>query len=298
MTSFPRDPRLDLYSSSSNMERVAAIRQRSAAPQPPRKTYVPGLSVVILNLDRPDLLLPLCRKFAHEHAQLAAAGQGFEVIVGDTGSRHPEVLAFYENPPPYLRVERNLRYHFSRSNNTVFHAHVRYDKTLFLNNDIVPLAPDAACFLRMAEHLDQVPADGVVGHTLWFADERVQHAGVDFFRGDHPLAGLCYHPGSHQPVAPEQWRSQWSVPAVTGACLMIRSALFAEVGGFDEDYAAECQDVDLCLAVRRLGYDIRIINSGKLYHLENATRPKGEENWPDRHLLVRRWGSFVAVGGA
>ena len=38
-------------------------------------------------------------------------------------------------------------------------------------------------------------------------------------------------------------------PAVTGACLLVRSDLFRAVDGFDENYEEECQDVHLCLAV-------------------------------------------------
>lgn len=79
---------------------------------------------------------------------------------------------------------------------------------------------------------------------------------------------------------------------------MIRSELFSRLGGFDEAYAAECQDVDLCLAASRLGYGVEICNSDRLVHLENATRPRGEENWNDRRLLVRRWSAYLAAGGA
>ena len=76
---------------------------------------------------------------------------------------------------------------------------------------------------------------------------------------------------------------------------MVRSGLFAQVGGFDEAYQAECQDVDLCLRLKRLGYDIQIGDFGRLVHLENATRPTGEENWEDRSLYMRRWSGFVST---
>ena len=80
---------------------------------------------------------------------------------------------------------------------------------------------------------------------------------------------------------------------MTGAFLMIDSDLFARVGGFDEEYEAECQDIDLCLRVRRLGVKCRVLDAGRLVHIENATRPKGEENWSDRALFLRRWSSYI-----
>jgi GT2 family glycosyltransferase len=71
--------------------------------------------------------------------------------------------------------------------------------------------------------------------------------------------------------------------------------LFAKVGGFDERYAAECQDSDLCLRVNRLGVGCRVLDAGPLVHIENATRPKGEENWLDRALFIRRWSSYIEM---
>jgi hypothetical protein len=49
------------------------------------------------------------------------------------------------------------------------------------------------------------------------------------------------------------------------------------------------------LKLKRLGYDIQIGDFGRLIHLENATRPTGEENWEDRTLYMRRWSGFVST---
>ena len=73
----------------------------------------------------------------------------------------------------------------------------------------------------------------------------------------------------------------------------MRRQLFDQLGGFSESYSAECQDIDLCLRAHRLGYATRVENLGQVVHLENATRPKGEENWSDRRLFMRRWSSYL-----
>ena len=80
---------------------------------------------------------------------------------------------------------------------------------------------------------------------------------------------------------------------MTGACLMVRSPVFAACGGFSTAYAAECQDVDLCLRARRLGQNVVLVNAGTIIHLENGTRPKQDENWKDRQLFMRRWSAFI-----
>jgi len=104
--------------------------------------------------------------------------------------------------------------------------------------------------------------------------------------------GLPYHPGAGTPWQHRQSHT-WEVKAVTGAFLMIKADLFESVDGFDEIYQAECQDVDLCLKVHRLGKRIGMCDVGPLVHLENATRPKGEENWRDRSIFIRRWSTYL-----
>ena len=64
------------------------------------------------------------------------------------------------------------------------------------------------------------------------------------------------------------------VPAVSGACLMIERALFAELGGLSRDYVWDgFADRDLCLAAaavrRRCYYAPRV----ELYALERETLP-------------------------
>lgn len=273
----------------TNPERVNAIGQVGTQSLP--DGVAPhGLSIVILNLNKPELIVPLVDSLIAMEPMFRDAGLGFEVLIGDTGSTDPEVLALYDRAPPMVTVMRGLAYQFSRCNNQVFFGHARYDTTLFLNNDvIVDGQPDS--FLRMFRTLERRPELGAVGLCLFFPDGTVQHAGIDVFR-DGELRGFCFHPHARQAM-PERAAETWDCLAVTAACVMIRSDMFREIGGFDEGYRTECQDVALCLAVQRLGRGIAILNAGKVLHLENATRPKGSEDWADRQLFMRRWGSFI-----
>ena len=44
--------------------------------------------------------------------------------------------------------------------------------------------------------------------------------------------------------------------AVTGACLLVKTSVWDEVGGLDEAFAVAFNDVDFCLRVRDAGYRI------------------------------------------
>ena len=284
-----RDPRLDPYADTVNTDRALAAA-RIGAPAAGGQPAPRGLSVIILNLNKPELIVPLVDSLTAMEPAFRAAGLGFEVLIGDTGSTDAAVLALYERVPAFVTVVRGLKYHFSRSNNEVFFGHAKYDTALFLNNDVI-VADHPDCLMSMVRLLEQRADLGAVGLCLFFPDGTVQHAGIDVFRSG-PLRGFCFHPHARA-IMPATAAESWDCLAVTAACVTVRSALFREVGGFDEGYRTECQDVALCLAVRRLGRGIAIVNAGKVLHLENATRPKGSEDWGDRQYFMRRWGSFI-----
>lgn len=285
-----RMPLLSLYASEDNEARALGVQRGYANVDARRALLDRGVTVLILNLNKPELIVPQLDRLERERLTFQARGLRLQVIVGDTGSTDPAVLERYERLGPDVLVQRNLKYHFSRCNNTIAEL-AECDTLLFLNNDVI-FPDERAPVLEMHDLLHAQPNRGVAGCCLFYADGLAQHLGVDFLR-EPEVRGLCFHPRVRSAVDPTLVKSDWRVPAVTGACLMIRHTLYADVGGMDEGYAAECQDIALCLAVDRLGYESHIAYAGQVLHLENATRPKGEENWPDRQRFLRRWGSYI-----
>jgi GT2 family glycosyltransferase len=251
---------------------------------------LPGVSVIVLNLDRPEYLLPLIDQLEGEAKACNAAGLGFQLLIGDTGSTDPEVLRRYDELPDFGEVVPGLEYHFGRCNNTVARNRVRHSHLLLLNND-VSFAATPGAVLAMHEVFENDDRTGAVGLALDFPDGTVQHMGIDLVRNGH-RRGFTQHVGSRQPAQHRPGMS-WPALAATGACLMVRSDLWSRLGGLDESYMRECQDVDLCLRLRRLGYEIRVVDAGPAVHVENGTRDRGDEDARDRQLFVRRWRSFL-----
>jgi GT2 family glycosyltransferase len=83
------------------------------------------------------------------------------------------------------------------------------------------------------------------------------------------------------------------VSAVTGAMLGIRTDLFRQVGGFDEAFPINYNDVDLCLRVRKAGMRVVCLNLGKVVHRESQTRIAGTR-YQEREALYRRWSSVLS----
>ena len=60
----------------------------------------------------------------------------------------------------------------------------------------------------------------------------------------------------------------------SGACLFIRSKIFNEAGGLDEDFFAHMEEIDLCWRIRNLGYKIMYCSQSTVYHVGAGTLAK------------------------
>ncbi|ALM06981.1 glycosyl transferase family 2 [Sediminicola sp. YIK13] len=57
----------------------------------------------------------------------------------------------------------------------------------------------------------------------------------------------------------------------TGACMFIKNKVFQELGGFDEDYFAHQEEVDLCWRAKNKGYKVYYVGTSHVYHLGGST---------------------------
>jgi len=57
----------------------------------------------------------------------------------------------------------------------------------------------------------------------------------------------------------------------SGACFFIRSNVFHQLNGFDEDYFAHQEEIDLCWRVKNNGFDIKYVGDATVYHVGGAT---------------------------
>lgn len=283
-----RIEQLNVYYGDSNYARVLdSMRPFSVEKLEQR---LPGVSVVILTKDKPEYIIPLIEGLSKQRRSFEAEGLPFEILVGDTGSTDSKVLQFYRDKKELFRLFPGLSYHFSRCNNLLV-KQAAYDTVLFLNNDIIiPSDSQAIVFLRRLLWSDN--KIGCVGAALWFPDGAVQHMGIEFI-AESALWGMPRHVCHRELVGRDSVSERAIYPAVTGAFLMTRRRLFDKLGGFDERYRRECQDVAYCLDLHRLGYQSVCANFDHIIHIENATRLKGEEDLEDRKRFLRLYGAYI-----
>ncbi len=57
----------------------------------------------------------------------------------------------------------------------------------------------------------------------------------------------------------------------SGACLCIRSKVYHQLGGFDEDYFAHQEEIDLCWRAQNNGYLVKYVGNATVFHIGGAT---------------------------
>ncbi|NOS56592.1 MAG: glycosyltransferase family 2 protein [Cyclobacteriaceae bacterium] len=57
----------------------------------------------------------------------------------------------------------------------------------------------------------------------------------------------------------------------TGACHFVRSSIFHDMGGLDEDYFAHMEEIDFCWRLKRAGYQIYFEGKSTVYHVGGGT---------------------------
>ena len=70
-----------------------------------------------------------------------------------------------------------------------------------------------------------------------------------------------------------QYNSQGDIFWSTGACMMVRSDAWKKSGGFDPDFFAHMEEIDLCWRFHRMGYRVCYIPGSKVYHVGGGALP-------------------------
>jgi GT2 family glycosyltransferase len=75
--------------------------------------------------------------------------------------------------------------------------------------------------------------------------------------------------------AVEQDNGQYNKPCkvfwATGACLMVRRVDFVDYGGFDENFFAHQEEIDLCWRINARGREVAVVPKSVVYHLGGGT---------------------------
>lgn len=173
-------------------------------------------------------------------------------------------------------------------------AAARGEFILFLNND-TQVTP--GWLSNLLEKMATDSTIGIVGSKLIYPSGRLQEAGGIIFSD---ASGWNY--GRLQDPTDPRFDHSRSVDYCSGASLMIRTALWQQVGGFDLRYApAYYEDTDLCFTVRQAGYKVVYCHNSEVVHHEGITAgtdtASGYKAYQviNQHKFVEKWSEFLKI---
>ena len=255
----------------------------------------PLVSVIIPNKDEAESL-----KLCIESLQRTVSWENYEIIIVENNSTGRDIFAYYRELAKDARI-RIVRWKSAFNYSAINNYGVKYAKgeyLLFLNNDIEALEEG---WLTEMLGVCQRPEVGAVGAKLLYPDGTIQHAGTVI-----GIGGIAGHMFVNMPGGHSGYLHKASLmpdySAVTAACMMMKSSLFEQLGGFEERLSVAFNDVDLCLRANETGHLVVYDSYACLRHYESKSR--GAEDSPEKvrrfqeeiEFMRTRWEKLLKAG--
>jgi len=206
-------------------------------------------------------------------------GAGLRIIVVTTGDVAPVPGA--DIHVPYGPGEFN----FARAINMGC-ALVDRDYALILNDDTHVSEPGSVSALL---ELAQLPGVGAVGATLVYPNGTLQHVGM-ILLSSGPTHAFIGKPGDWNGYFGSTLTPR-NVSAVTAAAMLVPMAAFRSVGGFDETFARDFNDVDFCLRLATRGYRVVWTPYARWVHHEGVSLVRRRADEREAQTFHERWDS-------
>jgi len=191
---------------------------------------------------------------------------GVEIIVADNASTDSSLSILKDKFPTVRTILLDKNYGFAGGYNKAL-AQIDADYFVLLNSDVEVTVDWLKPMLDyMNSHLNVAACQPKI--LSYDQPAFFEHAGAA--GGYIDRFGFPFCRGRIVGIAEEdkgQYDSIVDVFWATGACLMIRSRVFREVGGLDDDFFAHMEEIDLCWRLKSRGYGIVCIPESSVFHV-------------------------------
>ncbi|MEO8288343.1 MAG: glycosyltransferase [Chloroflexota bacterium] len=221
---------------------------------------LPSVTVVVLNYNGLKHL-DACYKSLRE---LDYPVDKLELMMVDNASRDTSLSFMRDNFPTVRLVETNQNLGFAAGNNYGAER-AKGDYVAFLNND-TRVEPD--WLMEMVKSVLAGRDEGVVCTSSLMLDWTGKK--IDFQAGGVNFHGFGFQPSYGKPFSGQEIKPRDLLFACGGSMLIDRK-LFLEVGGFDPDYFAFFEDVDLGWRLWALGHKVTLTPTAITYHRHHGT---------------------------
>jgi GT2 family glycosyltransferase len=219
----------------------------------------PEISVSIVNLNG-EKYLKECLESLNE---LNYPQDKLEIIIVDNGSTDSSLDIIRSDFPQVKIIENDRNTGFACANNQAAKI-ARGEYIAFLNNDTKVDKNWLIELLRPIYKNREIIASG--SKVLSMDGKK-----IDFVGGMINFEGKGFQIDYGKPVEKDNHRKYRFLPFVNGGAMMIKRKVFIEAGGFDEDFFAYYEDVDLGWRLWVLGYKVVFSPKSIVYHHHHGT---------------------------
>lgn len=220
------------------------------------------LAVVILNWNGVSFL----EKFLDKVVRYSGDAQ---IIVADNASTDNSI-EYLESYFPKIRIIRNAENGgFAKGYNDALKL-VDVEYYMLLNSDI---EVTENWLKPLYEIMQDENVAGCQPKVLSYHDkESFEHAGASGGFIDKNYFPFCRGRMFHSVEKDEhQFDNTTEIFWATGAALMIRAELFHKVDGFDADFFAHMEEIDLCWRLKKQNYKFFVVPESTVYHVGGGT---------------------------
>jgi GT2 family glycosyltransferase len=202
-----------------------------------------------------------------------------DVIVADNGSTDNSLKVLQEEFPEVKVLKFDKNYGFAEGYNLAI-AQTMYPYTVLLNSDVrtpqgwlnplldyMEAHPEVGAVMPKLLHDSEEDGEKTMFDYAGAAGGYIDSHGYPYCRGRI----FEYVEDDHGQYDDGPKSVFWA----TGACLMVRSQLYQDVGGLDKDFFAHMEEIDLCWRIRLSGSDLMMVPSSHVYHLGGGSLSYG-----------------------
>ncbi len=225
------------------------------------------VAIVILNWNGADMM----RRFL---PGVIANSPEARVFVADNASSDGSLEMLSADFPTVSQIVLDRNYGFADGYNQALRQ-VEAEYYVLLNSDVETPHQWLAPLLQYMEANPDVAACQPILRCQWnkeyfeyagAAGGYLDSLGYPYCRG-RLMATVEKDYGQYNTIVPVMW--------ATGACMMIRSQDYWQVGGLDGRFFAHQEEIDLCWRLRSRDRGIVCIPDSIVYHLGGGTLPQG-----------------------
>ena len=195
---------------------------------------------------------------------------GVDIYVADNASTDNSLSLIEEQFPTVKTLLLDKNYGFAGGYNKAL-AQINADYFVLLNSDVEVTENWLQPLLNyMNENADVAACQPKI--KSFYNRDYFEHAGAS--GGFIDYLGFPFCRGRVVGTA-EMDRGQYDTVIdvfwATGACLLIRSELYNQVGGLDDEFFAHMEEIDLCWRLRSRGFRIVCIPQSTVFHVGGGT---------------------------